>query len=69
MIRRLIDIFGDRGELDAFYRSWCLFDWPGADIIADDGKHGHYTRQQTMSKRDSICDMCWQGLPTTMKRQ
>lgn len=45
--------------LDAFHRSWCLYDWPGADVIAGDGKRGHYHRDRTLSRGDAVCDMCW----------
>ncbi len=58
-VRNLIDRRGDNGELEAFYRSWCLYDWPGADMMADDGMHGHYERTLTQSKGDAVCDMCW----------
>ncbi len=58
-VRDLVERQGDRGELDAFYRSWCHYDWPGADVIADDGEHGHYSRKHTMSRGDAVCDMCW----------
>lgn len=60
-VRDLIERNGDRGELDAFYQSWCLYDWPVADLIAGDGKKGHYTRGKTLSKGDNVCDMCWIG--------
>ena len=60
-IRHLVKTYGDRGELDAFYNSWCLYDWPGADIIAGDGQHGHYSRLYTLSRGDALCDMCWHG--------
>lgn len=62
-VRRLIELKGDRGELTAFYNTWCLYDWPGADVLVNDGKHGHYSRVHTLSKGDSICDMCWNGVP------
>ncbi len=58
-VRDLVERHGDRGELDAFYYSWCYYDWPGADIIAGDGKHGHYQRTHTQSRGDATCDMCW----------
>ena len=58
-VRALVEAEGDRGELDAFYRAWCLYDWAGADLLARDGKHGHYERPHTMSRGDSVCDMCW----------
>jgi len=60
-VRDLVDRRGDRGELDAFYRAWCLYDWPGADLIADDGEHGHYARRHTLSRGDAVCDMCWKA--------
>ncbi|MDK9556872.1 hypothetical protein QQF73_04485 [Marinobacter sp. M216] len=60
-VRRVIELNGDQGELDAFFKSWCLYDWPGADVIANDGQHGHYTRLHTLSRGGSVCDMCWHG--------
>jgi hypothetical protein len=60
-VRRLVQARGDHGELDAFYHSWCLYDWPGADILAGDTSVPHYARPQTMSRGDSVCDMCWWG--------
>jgi hypothetical protein len=60
-VRRLIELNGDQGELDAFYSSWCLYDWPGADVLANDNQHGHYTRLHTLSKGHPVCDMCWHG--------
>ncbi len=58
-VRSLTETDGDHGELEAFYKSWCLYDWPGADVIAGDGQHGHYTRKLTLSRGDAVCDMCW----------
>ncbi len=60
-VRRLVECQGDHGELEAFYNSWCQYDWPGADLIARDGHRGHYTRTQTLSQGDPVCDMCWRG--------
>ncbi|MDA7429204.1 hypothetical protein [Primorskyibacter aestuariivivens] len=59
-IRKLIDR-DDRNDLEAFRQSWCRYDWPGADLIAGDGKRGHYERPHTLSHGDSVCDMCWRG--------
>ncbi|MBZ2168632.1 hypothetical protein [Marinobacter sp. F4216] len=64
-VRRVIERHGDHGELDAFFQSWCLYDWPGADVIASDGQHGHYSRPHTLSRDDSVCDMCWHGCART----
>jgi hypothetical protein len=58
-VRRVVAAHGDRGEVEAFYRSWCLYDWPAADLLVDDGRHGHYRRPHTLSRGDSVCDMCW----------
>lgn len=60
-VRRLVEHRGDGGELEAFFRSWCLYDWPGADLIAGDGERGHYERRHTLSRGDAVCDMCWHG--------
>ena len=60
-VRALIEQNGDQGELEAFSQSWCRYDWDGADIIASDGRRGHYSRTQTMSLGDPVCDMCWRG--------
>lgn len=60
-VRELIAQSGDRGDLDAFYESWCLYDWPGADLIVSDGARGHYERHQALSRGDSVCDMCWKA--------
>lgn len=62
-VRQLIKQEGDSGELEAFYQSWCQYDWPGADIMAGDGKKGHYERRLTQSKGDKVCDMCWKATP------
>ena len=58
-VRDLIDAQGDRGELEAFYHSWCLYDWPAGDLLAGGKRGKHYDRPHTMSKGDSVCDMCW----------
>jgi hypothetical protein len=58
-VRTLVATQGDRGDLEAFRQSWCKYDWPGADLIADDGQRGHYVRHQTLSAGDPRCDMCW----------
>lgn len=58
-VRKLVQETGDQGDMDAFYNSWCLYDWPGSDVIANDGQRGHYRRKQTLSRGDPVCDMCW----------
>lgn len=64
-VRQLAQAGPDKGELDAFYRSWCLYDWAAADMLANDGATGHYARPHTMSRGDSVCDMCWWGRPAS----
>jgi hypothetical protein len=63
-VRDLVAETGDQGDLEAFYESWCLYDWPGADIIAGDGIRGHYARRRTLSRGDPVCDMCWKARAT-----
>jgi hypothetical protein len=63
-VRNLIATREDRGDLEAFQQSWCKYDWPGADLIASDGKRGHYIRRKTLSEGDSVCDMCWSARAT-----
>lgn len=58
-VRSLVEAGEDRGELEAFYRSWCLYDWAAADLLVGDGEHGHYERPHTLSRGDPVCDMCW----------
>ncbi|WMS44425.1 hypothetical protein RDV64_08560 [Acuticoccus sp. MNP-M23] len=54
----------DPEVLEAFRQSWCLYDWPGADLIAGDGRRGHYGRERTLSAGDPVCDMCWAARAT-----
>lgn len=70
-VRSWVESGEDRGELDAFYRSWCLYDWAGADLLVGDGERGHYERAHTLSRGDAVCDMCWWARPPTgnQKRQ
>jgi hypothetical protein len=58
-VRQLSERTGDPDVLEAFRESWCLYDWPGADVVAGDGKRGHYRRSRTLSYGDTVCDMCW----------
>jgi hypothetical protein len=58
-VRTLIARQSDRADLDAFRQSWRRYDWPGADLIAADGKRSHYVRRRTLSDGDAVCDMCW----------
>ena len=50
-----------RGPHEAFYQSWCLYDWPAADLLAGARVHDgtHYRRPHTLSRGDAVCDMCW----------
>lgn len=62
-VRRLVEEGEDRGELEAFARSWCRYDWAAADEFAADGRRGHYERSHTLSRGDDVCDMCWHAHP------
>lgn len=58
-VRRMARAEDDPDSLESFRQSWCRYDWPGADVIAADGRRGHYRRQRTLSHGDPVCDMCW----------
>lgn len=62
-VREWVSRNEDRGELEAFFRSWCLYDWAAADLLVGDGRQGHYDRPLTMSRGDAVCDMCWHARP------
>lgn len=67
-VRAIVAGHGDKGDLEAFYESWCQYDWPGADLIAADGVSGHYSRPHTLSRGDAVCDMCWSGVAVPAQR-
>jgi hypothetical protein len=59
-VRSYVDQHGDRGELQAFFRSWCQYDWALAYAIAEGtGQPGWYARPHTLSQGDPVCDMTW----------
>lgn len=61
--RQLTESGTDEEALEGFRRTWCQYDWAAADLLADDGTNGHYSRPHTMSAGDGICDMCWWAQP------
>jgi len=64
---RYVEQNGDRGELDAFRKSWCWYDWGIARVMADGRERaGYYERPHTLSAGDSVCDMCWYARPPEM---
>jgi hypothetical protein len=69
VVREIAAKEGDGELLEAFYRSWCQYDWPGADVIAGDRKRGHYRRTMTLSRGDPVCDMCWIGRAPKNRKQ
>lgn len=68
-VRRMSEETGDANALESFRTSWCLYDWAGADVIAGDGRRGHYRRERTLSHGDSVCDMCWAAHASGIARQ
>lgn len=56
-VREIVDVEGDHGELEAFRRSWCTYDWAFNDLLA--GGQGAYRRPHTLSHGDDRCDMRW----------
>lgn len=67
-VRRLSEETSDPDSLETFRQSWCLYDWPGADLIAGDGRRGHYRRPHTLSHGDAVCDMCWAAQAVATER-
>ncbi len=61
-VRRLAEVETDRGELEAFRRSWCSYDWAFNDRLV--GGRGAYLRPHTMSEGADRCDMKWAVAPT-----
>jgi hypothetical protein len=59
-VRELVTQHDDRGDLEAFRRSWCSYDWALNDLLA--GGNGCYSRPCTMSDGDSRCDMRWSAV-------
>jgi hypothetical protein len=53
-----LDFFRTQGEeaLELFRKTWCLFDYESAEIMA---KGGRYDRPHTLSAGDNVCDMKW----------
>lgn len=65
-VQKYVRTHGDRGEVQAFFRSWCQYDWALAYAIAEGaGQPGWYVRPHALSQGDDICDMTWSVQPTT----
>ncbi len=60
-VRHHMDVHGDNGELEAFRRSWCSYDWAFLHFMVGGkiARKTSYTRPHTMSEGDAVCDMCW----------
>lgn len=60
-VREYVSMHGDGGEIEAFVKSWCWYDWAFAYAMVDGSyeTYGHYERPHTLSAGDAICDMCW----------
>lgn len=43
-------------ELDAFRGTWCAFDYPAAETMAEGGR---FIRPHVLSRGDRVCDMTW----------
>jgi hypothetical protein len=62
-VRRWVETHGDKGELEAFRKSWCWYDWAIARAMADGDSEGAYERPHTLSEGDDVCDMRWSAGP------
>lgn len=62
-VRDYVAEYGDRGEIEAFSKSWCWYDWAFTYAMVGGSyeTHGHYERPHTLSSGDALCDMCWYG--------
>ncbi len=59
-VKQYVKAHGDRGEIEAFYRSWCWYDWALTYAMVDGSdQKGYYERPHTLSQGDDVCDMCW----------
>ena len=69
-VRRYVAQHGDRGELEAFRRSWCEYDWALTYALVDgrSGERGHYERPHSLSAGDEVCDMRWYAVAPTSAR-
>jgi hypothetical protein len=59
-VKHYVEANGDRGEIEAFYRSWCWYDWSFTYAMMDGTRErmGYYERPHTLSQGDDVCDMC-----------
>jgi len=65
-VKSLVERRGDRGELEAFRRAWCTYDWALTYAMVDGGygRRGRYERPHTLSAGDEVCDMRWSVQPS-----
>jgi len=66
-VRKYVESHGDQGEMEAFRRSWCEYDWAFtyAMVGGQYGVRGYYERPHTLSSGDEVCDMKWSaGVPS-----
>lgn len=63
-VKQFVEKHGDRGEVEAFFRSWCQFDWALAQAIVEGMEApGWYQRPHTLSQGGVVCDMIWAANP------
>lgn len=60
-VRDYVAEHGDRGEVEAFIKSWCWYDWTFTYAMVGGSyeTRGHYERPHTLAAGDEVCDMCW----------
>lgn len=67
-VNQYVNKHGDQGELAAFQKSWCWYDWALTYAMLDGGYQvrGYYQRPNTLSMGGEICDMKWHAeIPPT----
>lgn len=62
-VRQYVKQHGDEGELEAYQKSWCEYDWALTYAMVNGafGVQGHYERPHTLSFGDDVCDMHWRA--------
>jgi hypothetical protein len=71
VVKRFIEENDDRGDIEAFYKSWCSYDWAFTHAMVNGGyqRLGHYERPNTLSLGADVCDMKWYAIPPKSKER
>lgn len=56
----------EEDEIDAFRGTWCVFDYPAAEAMAEGGR---FIRPHVLSQGDPLCDMNWTTVDNQAARE